>query len=168
MSSKIISCRNCKSKKLDNLFSLGLLSFTGKFPKNKNTNLKFKFSNDITKKAFWGGTVVYFSLQIAYFLGFKEIYLIGVDLSYDIPKSVKIENNIITSTEDDPNHFHKDYFGKGKKWHFPKTDRMKLAIEQAVIFLISKGVKVYNCSPVSTIDGTKKINFNDICVDKIK
>ena len=39
MSLKILSCRNCKGKKLDNLFSLGLLSFTGKFPKNKNTNI---------------------------------------------------------------------------------------------------------------------------------
>ena len=28
-------CRNCKSSKLKKLFSLGKISFTGKFPKNK-------------------------------------------------------------------------------------------------------------------------------------
>ena len=33
-------CRNCKSLKLSNLFSLGSMSFTGKFPKNKRTNIK--------------------------------------------------------------------------------------------------------------------------------
>ena len=33
-------CRNCKSLKLINLFSLGNMSFTGKFPKNKRTNIK--------------------------------------------------------------------------------------------------------------------------------
>ena len=33
-------CRNCKSKRLLNLFSLGSLSFTGKFPRSKNTNIK--------------------------------------------------------------------------------------------------------------------------------
>ena len=38
----------------------------------KDNNLEFKFSDDLTKKGFWGGTVVYFSLQIAYFLGFKK------------------------------------------------------------------------------------------------
>jgi 2-polyprenyl-3-methyl-5-hydroxy-6-metoxy-1,4-benzoquinol methylase len=33
-------CRSCKNKKLVNLFSLGNLSFTGKFPKKKSTNIK--------------------------------------------------------------------------------------------------------------------------------
>ena len=33
-------CRNCKSLKLINLFSLGNMSFTGKFPKNKRSNIK--------------------------------------------------------------------------------------------------------------------------------
>ena len=36
---KISSCRNCKNKKLENLFSLGSLSFTGKFTKKKVTNI---------------------------------------------------------------------------------------------------------------------------------
>ena len=33
-------CRNCKSARLIDLFSLGNLSFTGKFPKSKNVNIK--------------------------------------------------------------------------------------------------------------------------------
>ena len=33
-------CKNCKSTRLVDLFSLGNLSFTGKFPKNKNANIK--------------------------------------------------------------------------------------------------------------------------------
>ena len=36
---KIINCRNCKKKKLNYLFSLGNISFTGKFPK-KNQKIK--------------------------------------------------------------------------------------------------------------------------------
>ena len=34
---KIAICRNCNSKKLTNLFSLGNISFTGKFPKKNQT-----------------------------------------------------------------------------------------------------------------------------------
>ena len=34
---KIASCRNCNTKKLSNLFSLGNISFTGKFPKKNQT-----------------------------------------------------------------------------------------------------------------------------------
>ena len=33
-------CRNCKNLNLVNLFSLGKISFTGKFPKSKKTNIK--------------------------------------------------------------------------------------------------------------------------------
>ena len=33
-------CRNCKSSKLTNLFSLGNMSFTGKFPRSKKINIK--------------------------------------------------------------------------------------------------------------------------------
>jgi len=33
------NCRSCKSTKLVNLFSLGNMSFTGKFPKNINKDI---------------------------------------------------------------------------------------------------------------------------------
>lgn len=36
---KNLSCRNCGKKKFQDLFSLGKLSFTGKFPKKKKTNI---------------------------------------------------------------------------------------------------------------------------------
>jgi len=37
---KVKNCRNCKSFNLLNLFSLGKISFTGKFAKNKKINIK--------------------------------------------------------------------------------------------------------------------------------
>ena len=37
--SKIKYCRSCKSAKLDNLFSLGNLYYTGIFPRSKSSNL---------------------------------------------------------------------------------------------------------------------------------
>ncbi len=36
---KIKKCKNCYSSSLSNLFSLGNLNFTGKFPKSKSTNI---------------------------------------------------------------------------------------------------------------------------------
>ena len=37
---KIKKWRNCKKTKLINLFSLGKMSYTGKFPKQKSANIK--------------------------------------------------------------------------------------------------------------------------------
>lgn len=137
-------------------------SYIKDYQNDKDYFGKYRFSEDLSLKGFWGGTVVYLSLQIANYLGFKEVYLLGVDLSWTIPKSAKIDGAVITSTEDDPNHFHDNYFGKGKRWHLPRVERYKIGIENAIRELNKKGVKVYNCSPVSTIQGAKNLDFNEV------
>ena len=72
------------------------------------------FSIDATRKVYVGGSVTYIALQLAYHMGFSEVYMIGFDHNYIIPKDAEITNNDVSilSTPDDPNHFHPDYFGK--------------------------------------------------------
>lgn len=81
-----------------------------------------EFSKDIARSIYTGQTVTYLNLQIAYFMGFKRVFIVGLDFSYSIPKNARVEHNSIDHDEDDPNHFHPSYFGKGKQWHFPKLD----------------------------------------------
>src|SRR3546814_724791 len=85
-----------------------------------------RFSTDITKGAFCGQSVTYINLQLAYYMGFTEVFLIGMDFNYEIPASHKRTGDVLLSDTDDPNHFHKDYFGKGKTWKDPdrKSKRM--------------------------------------------
>lgn len=45
-----------------------------------------RFSDDITKVVYTGKSVVYAMLQIAAYMGFSEIYLMGVDCNYAQPK----------------------------------------------------------------------------------
>ena len=40
------------------------------------------FSSNIGEGTFYGGSVVYFTLQIAVYMGFNEIYLVGADCNY--------------------------------------------------------------------------------------
>jgi CMP-N-acetylneuraminic acid synthetase len=43
-----------------------------------------KFARDPIHEGFWRGkTVAYFALQLAYFLGFSEVYVVGMDMSID-------------------------------------------------------------------------------------
>jgi len=62
-------------------------------------------------------------LQLAVYLGFNPIYLIGCDTTYSIPSTVqkvdKVGDKLISTHDDDPNHFSSKYFGKGSKWHNP-------------------------------------------------
>ncbi|MBM4166286.1 MAG: DUF115 domain-containing protein, partial [Ignavibacteria bacterium] len=82
-----------------------------------------QFSNDFSEKVFWGGTVSFLNLQLAFYLGCNPIYLIGFDHNYTV--SEKSENFVITSEKDDVNHVHPNYFGKGYRWHDPNVERME-------------------------------------------
>jgi len=93
------------------------------------------FSTDLKAGLVQPATVTIALLQIAAYLGFTEMVLIGCDTTYTIPGSVERsgpdvpghdgEQLIITSTaDDDPNHFATDYFGAGRSWHHPRVDNM--------------------------------------------
>src|SRR5262245_6872555 len=78
---------------------------------------------------YWGGTVSYLNLQLAYYMGFSLVVLIGMDLSYAAPTTGVA--HVMTSTGDDPNHVHPAWFGAGKRWHDPQVDRMARAFARA-------------------------------------
>ena len=74
------------------------------------------FSSDPTQGLNEGSTVTYIAMQLAYYMGFETVILIGVDHHFVTQGQPHKE---VISPGDDPNHFHPDYFGKGTKWHLP-------------------------------------------------
>jgi hypothetical protein len=75
-----------------------------------------KFARDARERIWEGGTVTYTSLQVAFFLGFETVILVGVDHNYVTQGT---PNATVVSQGDDPNHFHPGYFGKGFRWQLP-------------------------------------------------
>jgi hypothetical protein len=75
-----------------------------------------KFARDVRGRVWEGGTVTYTSLQVAFFLGFQTVILVGVDHNYVTQGK---PNATVVSQGDDPNHFHPGYFGKGFRWQLP-------------------------------------------------
>jgi hypothetical protein len=63
-------------------------------------------------------------MQIAYYLGFGKVILIGVDHSFATKGS---PNTQVVSQSDDPNHFDPQYFGKGFRWQLPDLENSELA-----------------------------------------
>lgn len=105
-----------------------------------------RFSTDFSQRAFCGQSVTFINLQLAFYMGFTEVYLIGMDFSYIIPEKFERRGDIITSTDDDPNHFHPDYFGKGKTWKDPKLDRVLANYNMAKLAYETAGRKIYNAT----------------------
>ncbi|MBN2225330.1 MAG: DUF115 domain-containing protein [Deltaproteobacteria bacterium] len=118
-----------------------------------------RFSKDITKAVYAGQTVTYVNLQIAYYMGFSEVYLIGVDFSYTIPDNAKVDGLTITSQDDDPNHFHPDYFGKGKKWHDPKLYNCIKSYHFAKKVYEGQGRKIYNATIGGNLEVFDRVDY---------
>lgn len=86
------------------------------------------FNGDATGRLFEGFTVTYVCLQLAYFMGFSEAILIGVDHNF-VTKGPA--NAVVTSQGDDPNHFSANYFGKGFRWQLPDLEGSERAYRMA-------------------------------------
>ena len=76
--------------------------------------------NIATEGVHEGWTVTHAALQIAYFLGFTEVVLIGLDHRYQYSGA---PNEARVLDGPDPNHFSPDYFGGGKTWDNPDLAR---------------------------------------------
>ncbi|HFS5121383.1 TPA: 6-hydroxymethylpterin diphosphokinase MptE-like protein [Campylobacter jejuni] len=124
-----------------------------------------RFSTDITKEIFCGQSVTYINLQLAYFMGFSEVYLIGMDFSYIIPKSHKRNGDVLLSDSDDMNHFHKDYFGAGKTWKDPKLDRVAQNYKMAKLVFESTNRRIYNATIGGNLEIFPRVNYSDICMN---
>jgi hypothetical protein len=102
---------------------------------------------------------MYFNLQLAAHLGCNPIYLIGVDLSYKIPADITKNGAVLLSNSDDENHFDPRYFGKGKRWHLPETDRMQKCFTKAFFELKERGFELYNAGIESNLKVIPKKPF---------
>jgi uncharacterized Rossmann fold enzyme len=75
-----------------------------------------RFCKDISCGVHEGWTVTYVALQLAYFMGFSEVVIIGMDHRFEYtgkPNEAKVING------DDLNHFCPGYFGAGQSWDNP-------------------------------------------------
>ena len=124
----------------------------------KSPNFPY-YSHDFLNESFWGGTVMYFNIQLAEYLGCNPIYLVGVDLSYTVLKSVKKIGGTLISTEDDVNHFDPRYFGAGKRWGVPETGRMQKGFETALRELNSVNIDLYNAGVDSKLKNIPRVTI---------
>lgn len=122
-----------------------------------------RFSPAFEQLAYWGGTVTFLNLQFAYYLGIREVYLIGVDHRYHAPSVTdEVKGVVITSHTQDINHFHRDYFGPGYRWHDPKVERMEQAYREAKRFFENHGGIIYNATVGGELEVFPRVEYSQI------
>lgn len=108
------------------------------------------FSNDITKVLYCGYTVTYICLQIAVYMGFQEIYLLGIDFDYDDGETVEVK------------HFSGKYHTEQDKINPCRKRENLLAYQAARQYADSHDVKIYNATRGGKLEVFKRVEFDDL------
>jgi hypothetical protein len=118
-----------------------------------------KFAKNAASRLWEGATVTYVALQLAYYFGFSEVILIGVDHSFSTKGK---PNATITSEGDDPNHFNPKYFGKGFRWQLPDLETSEIAYEMARHAFEADGRKVLDATVDGRLTVFPKVEYNSL------
>ncbi len=120
------------------------------------------FSTNCSELVWIGGTVTYVCLQLAYYMGVRDVYLIGMDHTYTKPGHTITRGTEWTSQGNDPNHFHPDYFGKGMRWHDPRLDRMEKAYRAADGAFRRAGRRIWNATCGGALEVFDRVDYETL------
>jgi len=118
-----------------------------------------KFAKKATGRLWEGATVTYVALQLAYYFGFNEAILIGVDHNF-VTKGRP--NETVVSQGDDPNHFNPGYFGKGFRWQLPDLETSESAYRMAQDVFVQDGRKVIDATVNGKLTIFPKVVYDDL------
>ncbi len=113
------------------------------------------FSDDITKAVYFGYTVAYdIGLQFAAYMGFSEIYLLGVD------------NSFTENLTDKDNHFTEDYFEESELERYksmkPHPKEINRAYEKAARYAKTHGFCIYNATRGGCLEAFERVDFDSL------
>lgn len=117
-----------------------------------------RFSEDMSICSYRGCTVTYdFALQMAAYMGFSEIYLLGVD------------HSMTGKISDVQNHFIENYYTEKEKdeSHFTASnwDGASLAYQSAENYSRKHGFRIYNATRGGKLEVFERVNFDDLFSD---
>lgn len=123
-------------------------------------NLSDRFCGDITHTITGGGTVTFACLHLAYYMGFSEVILIGLDHNF-AEKGTPNKTEVRHQTEDE-SHCHSAYFPKGTKWQLPDLYRSEIAYAIARKAFEDDGRSIFDATVGGKCNIFKKINFESL------
>lgn len=117
-------------------------------------NGRIPFSDDISKRIYAYATVTYSCIQLAIYMGFKEIVLLGVDFSFS------------GNYKDKKNHFDPNYYeeksGASVFWEKESLAAYQTAREYAD----SHGIKIFNATRGGKLEVFERVDFDSLFTSK--
>lgn len=118
-----------------------------------------KFSDNLVKGIHWGNTVAYTAIQMAVYMGIKEIYLLGVD--HNFSKMVNDKGEIIID-ETAKDYFTEEYNIDKEDLYIPNIEVSTRAFISAKKYADKHNIKIYNATRGGKLEVFERVDFDKI------
>jgi hypothetical protein len=122
-----------------------------------STRLLPSFAHAWDQPVWEGYTVTYVALQLAFFMGFENVFLVGVDHSF---AAAGKPNEKQTMAEPDQNHFDPRYF-RNQEWHLPDLEGSEIAYQMAKFAFERNGRRIVDATIGGKCTIFPKMNIDD-------
>lgn len=126
------------------------------------------FSEDCSKQIYSAATVAYMMMQLAVYMGFQEIYLLGIDASYSVERHkdgtidlYQVENHS-KILEEEENKFKKDTIETFGYEILSDVDLHLDGYMAARNFADEHGIKIYNAARGGKLEVFERVDFDSI------
>ena len=116
------------------------------------------FHKNLTEGFFEGYTVTFAALQIAYYMGFTQVAIVGMDHRYSYSGKA---NETCVLKGDDPNHFDKGYF-REQTWDNPDLKNSEKYYRIARNVFESDGREILDCTKNGACEVFKKFELEEV------
>lgn len=120
------------------------------------------FSEEISKYICNSKTVVYTAIQIAVYMGIKEIYLIGVDHHFHTSMNANGEIVVDPTAKD---YFAETYNQDKESLYIPNTDISTLTFVAAKKYADAHGINIYNATRGGKLEVFPRVEFERLFGD---
>ncbi len=126
------------------------------------------FSKDCSKKICIGGSITYGMLQLAVYMGFKKIYLLGMDLCYSVERhfdksiSKKEVCNHTKEIEEEEKQLYHAISSQYGETYVADIDLQTANFQMAKQYADTNSIQIYNATRGGKLEVFDRVNFDNL------
>ena len=121
--------------------------------------VRSRFSKDIIEGVHEGWTVTHAALQLAYYMGFGQVVIIGMDHLFQQDGAA---NEAVVRSGPDINHFDPEYFAAGQAWDNPDITESEVSYRAARLAFEKDGREIIDATVAGHCTIFNKSDYRDI------
>lgn len=127
-----------------------------------------RFSEDCSQQIYKAGTITYDMLQLAIYMGFKTIYLLGVDFNFSVERhedNTVVKKNIMNhmlELEKEDERFAQATLDRHKEKYVADIDRQLAGYQAARKYADTHNIKIYNATRGGKLEVFPRIEFDSL------